>query len=84
MALAYVLISVKNRSESRVAAELVKHKAVVEIHMLYGLYDMIAKVKAKDLETLHDFTVNYIGKLKDIASSSTLIVADKTKEDNKL
>ncbi len=84
MALAYILINVKNRQESRVAAELVKYKFIEDIHLLYGLYDIIIKVKAKDLDTLNDFSVNELSKIKDIATTATLIVADKTKEDNKL
>ena len=84
MALAYILITVKNRQESRVAAELVTLKEVDEIHLLYGMYDIIIKVKSKDLDSLNHFTVNELSKIKDIATSATMIVADKTKEDNRL
>ncbi len=84
MVLAYILITVKSRQESRVAAELVKSKYVENIHLLYGLYDMILKVKAVDLDDLHNFTVNILPSIKEIDRTTTLIVADKTKDYNKI
>ncbi|MBU0930069.1 MAG: Lrp/AsnC ligand binding domain-containing protein [Nanoarchaeota archaeon] len=84
MVLAYILITVKNRQGSRIAAELVKSKYVDNIHLLYGMYDMILRVKAIDLDDLHKFTVETLSKIKDIDRTATLIVADKTKEDNKI
>lgn len=84
MVLAYILLTVKNMQESKVAAELVKSKYIENIHMLYGLYDMILKVKAIDMEDLNNFTLNILPKIKEIERTSTLIVADKTKSDNKI
>ncbi|MDD5651028.1 MAG: Lrp/AsnC ligand binding domain-containing protein [Candidatus Nanoarchaeia archaeon] len=84
MVLAYVLLTVKNMQESKVAAELVKSKYIENIHMLYGLYDMILKVKAIDMEDLNNFTLNILSKIKEIERTSTLIVADKTKTDNRI
>ena len=84
MVLAYILITVKNRQESKVAAELVKSRHVDSIHLLYGMYDIILRVKAIDLDDLHNFTVNQLSKVPEIERTATLIVADKTKEDNKI
>lgn len=84
MVLAYILITVKDRQESKVAAELVTSKYVENIHLLYGMYDIILKVKAIDLDDLHKFTVDTLSQIKEIDRTATLIVADKTKEDNKL
>ena len=84
MVLAYILITVKNRQESRIAAELIKSKYVDNMHLLYGMYDMILTVKAIDLEDLHKFTVETLSKIKDIDRTATLIVADKTKSDNRI
>ncbi len=84
MALAYILINVKNGQDSRVAAELVKYQQVDEIHLLYGMYNIIIKVKAKDLNALHDFTDKELSNIKDISTTATLVVADKNREDNRL
>lgn len=84
MVLAYILITVKDRQESKVACELVTSKYVENIHLLYGMYDIILKVKAIDLDDLHKFTIDTLSKIKEIDRTATLIVADKTKEDNKL
>lgn len=84
MVLAYILITVKNRQESKIAAELVKSKYIENIHLLYGLYDIILKVKAIDMDDLHKFTIETLSKIKDIDRTATLIVADKTKGDNRI
>lgn len=84
MALAYFLINAKNNQQSSVAAKLVKMKKVEDIHLLYGMYDLIIKVKAKDMNDLHEFNNNELSNMKDIRSSAMLVVSDKTKEDNKL
>lgn len=84
MVLAYILVTVKSRQESKVAAELVKSKYIENIHLLYGLYDMILKVKAIDMDDLNNFTVKILPQIKEIERTSTLIVADKTKLDNKI
>ena len=80
MVLAYLLMTVKSGSERQVARILMKHKEVDNIHILFGEYDLIAKVICKDNMDLQSFIIDNIRTVKDIQTTSTLIAADITSE----
>lgn len=80
MVLAYVLITVRGEDASRVAQELTAHDEVTSLHLIYGEYDIIARVKTKNMIDLREFTINKLLKVKGIEKTTTLIVADVTKE----
>ena len=79
MVLSYVLITVKPNHESEVANELVKYNQVIDIHLLFGQYDIIAKIKADSEIALKKFILNKIRRIPNLISTYTLIVADKNK-----
>jgi len=58
MPIAFLLINVDKGSESEVLGALKKIDAVEEAYMIYGVHDIVAKVKA-----------NTMGKLKEIVAS---------------
>lgn len=80
MVLAYILITVKGRNESKVAEELLKCKEVDNIHVVYGEYDIVAKIKAPNLIKLREFAMDKLSKIEDIDKTTTLIAVDQTKE----
>ena len=83
MVLAYVLIATKGSEASRVAKELTKFDEVDNIHLIYGEYDIIARVKASNLVQLRESALEKIGKLTGVGKMASYIVADMTKpEDN--
>lgn len=79
MVLSYILITVNPNYESEVANELIKYQQVIDIHTLFGQYDIIAKVKADSEIALKTFILNKVRKIPNLVSTYTLIVADKNR-----
>lgn len=77
MPLAYVLINTERGSEDKVLNELKKIEGVVEVHTLYGMYDIIAKVEVKDTKDKFKENITWkIRRINEVQSTITLIVAD--------
>jgi DNA-binding Lrp family transcriptional regulator len=77
MPLAYVLINTATGSEDKVLKELRKIKGIMEVHTLYGVHDIIAKVELQDRgDKLKEDMVWKIRRINEVQSTTTLIVAD--------
>ncbi|MEM3743602.1 MAG: Lrp/AsnC ligand binding domain-containing protein [Candidatus Methanomethylicaceae archaeon] len=77
MPLAYVLINTARGSEDKVLNELKKIEGIVEVHTLYGMYDIIAKVEVKDTKDKFKENITWkIRRINEVQSTITLIVAD--------
>ena len=72
MPVGFVLISTAPAKEHQVYNELLKIKEIVELHPLFGEYDLIAKVEAKDLEELGKIIVEKIRSIDGVADTKTL------------
>jgi DNA-binding Lrp family transcriptional regulator len=72
MTLAFVLISTAPRKEHEVYNELLKIPEIIELHPLFGDYDLIARVEAPDLDVLGHIIVDKIRKVEGIADTKTL------------
>jgi len=72
--LAYLLLTVESGKEEKVANELLNFKKVKDTHILFGEYNMIAEVEADNEADLKNFITNDLRHIKNIQSSSTLIV----------
>ena len=75
MVTAYVLITSKSGGEKNVLTGLQELKEVDEAKIVYGEYDIIAKIKVDDVDKLHEFLLEKIRPIADIEKTSTLIVA---------
>ena len=73
MSLAYMMINTVPEKVEEVLDELREIEAVKEAYMIYGVYDIIAEVKAGNAEELKDMILN-IRRLKHISSTLTLLV----------
>ena len=76
MPIAFVLINAEIGSESEVLAELKKLEGVEEAYSVYGVYDVIAKVKADSMDKLKDIVTWRIRRLNKVRSTLTMIVID--------
>jgi DNA-binding Lrp family transcriptional regulator len=76
MPIAFVLINAEIGSESEVLAELKKVEGVEEAYSVYGVYDLIAKVKADSMDKLKDIVTWRIRRLNKVRSTLTMIVID--------
>jgi len=75
MVSAYVLIISKSGTEKKVLEELQKIPEVKESKIVYGEYDIIAKIEVEDVDKLNDFLLERIRPIENIEKTSTLIVA---------
>ena len=76
MALSYVLINVELSSEEAVLGEVRKIPEVKECHLVYGVYDMIAKVEAESLDTVKQVVTWKIRGLPGVRSTLATIVIE--------
>ncbi|MCS7116260.1 MAG: Lrp/AsnC ligand binding domain-containing protein [Nitrososphaerota archaeon] len=74
---AFILINCELGLEKEVLHLLKGIKGVEEAHIVYGVYDIIAKAKTEELEELKNVVINRIRKMHGIRSTSTLIVVEK-------
>lgn len=80
MILAFVLINAEIGAEEEVTNELMKVEGVEEAYIVYGVYDVIAKVKAEDLEKLKEIITWKIRRLEKVRSTLTMIVVEGRKK----
>ncbi len=72
MAIGFVLISTAPAKEQDVYAELLKVKEIVELHPLFGEYDLIAKIETKDFNQLGKVVVEYVRCVDGVIDTKTL------------
>ena len=73
---AYVLINVESGSEDNVLKELKKMNNVEEAYVSYGVYDLIARVKADNMEELKTSISHKIRAIDQVRSTLTLILME--------
>ncbi|HLF05845.1 MAG TPA: Lrp/AsnC ligand binding domain-containing protein [Thermoplasmata archaeon] len=72
MAIGFVLISTAPAKEHAVYSALKKVKEIVELHPLFGEYDLIAKVEAEDFNMLGQIVVDKIRTIPGVIDTKTL------------
>jgi DNA-binding Lrp family transcriptional regulator len=73
MVVAYVLLIVKPGEESKVAEKLIKMKEVKDVSVVYGEYDIVAKVEKTNMEELQNFLIKQIRAMDEVERTSTMI-----------
>ncbi|MGQ9781356.1 MAG: Lrp/AsnC ligand binding domain-containing protein [Nitrososphaeria archaeon] len=76
---AIVLINVEIGSEADVLKALKKIEGVEQAFAVYGIYDVVANVKADALDKLNDIVTKQIRKIENIKSTTTMIVIDESR-----
>jgi len=72
MAIGFVLISTAPAKEHEVYNELLKVKVIVELHPLFGEYDLIAKIETEDFNVLVQVVVDKIRSIAGVIDTKTL------------
>lgn len=79
MPLCYVLINTEPDQMESVLEKLKKIDGVEEAYMLYGVYDIIAKVKADTMDKLKEIVTWHVRSVDKVRSTLTTIVIEETK-----
>lgn len=75
MITAFILIVVKSGTEKDVVNALSDMEEVQEANIVYGQYDIIAKIELEDISALNGFLLSKVRVIEGIVDSSTLISA---------
>jgi len=74
LATAFVLINAEIGAENEVLKDLKAIQEVKEAHMVYGVYDIIARVETETMQELKDTISWKIRRLDKVRSTLTMIV----------
>ncbi len=74
MPIAFALINTEIGAEDEVLKELRKVDAVEEAYVVFGVYDIVAKIKANTIERLKEIVAGNIRRLDKVRSTLTMIV----------
>lgn len=77
MPTAFVLLNTEIGAEAEVVRELKKLQGVESAFNLWGVYDVIASVKADSMDGLSEIINRKIERIEKVHSKLTMIVADK-------
>ena len=78
MPMAYVLITTETGAVDSVLESLKEMDFVKETFMVYGVYDIIATVKAETMEKLREIVTWNLRSLDKVRSTLTMIVVENT------
>jgi len=76
---AYVLFKVASGTETEVAQKIAEFDDVIQADVVFGEYDVIAKVAIADLEKLQDFVSDKIKTVPDVLVTTTMIISKEYK-----
>jgi len=74
LATAYILISIEIGAEGEVLKSLKPVSEIKEAHLVYGVYDIIARVETETMQELKDTVSWKIRRIDKVRSTLTMIV----------
>ncbi len=78
MPIAFLLINVDEGLESEILGALKEIDAVEEAYMIYGVHDVVAKVKANTIGKLKEIVAS-LRRLDKVESTITMVAIEETK-----
>lgn len=79
MAEAFILINTETGGENEVLRSLMGVEGVEEAYIVYGVYDIVARVKAPDVEALKRIVTTNIRKMPKVKSTLTMMIVEGKK-----
>ena len=79
---AYVLLKVSSGTERDVCQKIITFNEVMQADIIFGEYDVIAKISAPDLDALEDFLSQKIRNVPSVILTSTMIIGREYKGKN--
>ncbi len=71
--MAFATVNVKTESEDEVQKALKAIPGVIEAHKIYGIYDMIIRIKAETVQELKDI-IEKVRRVDKVTSTITMFV----------
>ena len=79
--LAFIGININEGSADEVIATLSQFDEILELHEMYGQFDLLLKIRAKSLEEMREIVANKIGKVPQITEAELMTVLKTIKEE---
>ncbi len=79
--LAFIGININQGSANEVINLLSQFDEILELHEMYGQFDLILKIRTKNLEEMRDIVANKIGKIPQITEAELMTVLRTIKEE---
>jgi Lrp/AsnC family transcriptional regulator for asnA, asnC and gidA len=79
--LAFMGINIEPGSADRIISDLSTIDEVLEIHEMHGRFDLLLKIRAKDLEQMREIVENKVRKLPHILETELMTVLKTEKEE---
>jgi len=77
--LAYVLFKAASETEREVAQKMIEFEEVMQADVVFGEYDVIARLTIADLGKLQDFVSDKIRTVPKVPVTSTMIISKEYK-----
>ncbi len=78
---AFMGINIFPGSADQIASDLLKIEEVLEMHEMHGKFDILLKIRAKDLDQMREIVANKICKIPHILESELMAVLKTKKEE---
>jgi DNA-binding Lrp family transcriptional regulator len=73
MAIGFALLSISPLHEKTVYDKLTHIKEIIEVHPLFGEFDILVKIEASDIDSIGSIVINKIRSIQGVIDSKTLI-----------
>jgi DNA-binding Lrp family transcriptional regulator len=73
--IAFVLFKVSSGTEREVCQKLIEFDEVLQADIIFGEFDVIAKIETQDLSTLEEFVSEKIRTVSNVLITSTMIIS---------
>ncbi len=74
---AFIMVNVETGSEENVLKHLKTLDNIKEAYVSYGVYDLIVKVKADNMEDLKEAVTRKIRSINEVESTLTLVMTEE-------
>ena len=76
MAVAFVFLNTEICAERAVLSAINKVRGVEEAHLVYGTYDIVAKVAADTMDELRQIVIHQIRRIDRVQNTLTMMVVE--------
>lgn len=80
--LAFVGINLSKGSRDEVLVALSQLEEILELHEMYGQFDLLVKIRSRNLEEMRDIIANKISKIPQITEAQSMMVLKTLKEEH--
>lgn len=73
MAIGFALLSISPLHEKTVYEKLRQIQEIIEVHPLFGEFDILVKIEARDIDSIGGIVINKIRSIQGVVDTKTLI-----------